>query len=1011
MVKMNRRVRLSIFFLIAATGYASQAVPSVPDSLPSSQPADTTVVTIPETLPQLHLTQVELGPQLVPSTDRLFFDMLLPGESRVLFMELANRGSVSIVLDSLVLPEGSVNVNLALQTLSAGQFIRFPITYTQTDLKSHELEIGIRWNSPEFEVVDISIITLSATPKQPVRTAQSEVIWQRGYIGSRNTAQLTLQNIGTLPVTFPEPPEVPAGVRLSSLPQVLAGETSVIIDVIWLPETSGKFNSSIYLTYQVDFSDGVLEVPLLGEAVQPAFFLDDTLTFGRVYAGSSYRQLAGVSSELDQVIVLSTPTPLEHEGREVIEYDGFRTSVNWLEIGSDLEVFAGSTANLEVVLTPQAAGSYLATVPITQHWKFDQDRDSGQLAELVLNVEAEVLLPLTITADSIDFGPQFVMELTTKSLTVTNNGEVSLSIQPELDSGEKAFSFPPLVFNLNPGDSTEIPVYFRPSDIRDYADVLILRYNTISADPRQVFSELQALEIPLSGSGLDQPLLRLDTIPDVAIDEDLPGPFQIVNLTEIFADANNRISYSIYSPFERNVELTTAVDGWLTASLAPDYHGSGEVVIEAVNELGHVVADTFGVTINPVNDLPRLVEPLRDLVLQEDTAPFVIGRLSEIFIDPDRTLDSVLTQYTIYSPPDDTVRLDQEGEDLLLTIAPDWHGSRSFVVSARDADDTTVVTFDAFKVTVMPVNDPPALANLPEFHLVEDEAAYIDWAPYVHDVDNKDEDLILEFSKAGSGNLSVAFNNKGLTSIVYPESDWFGEVFARVTVTDPAGASVSRDFTLVIESENDPPGSFKGIKPVSREWDQRLRYMGPDTVMVFEWTASPNLDPGDVVTYTWQLMDTTGERILQELPAGPFTNVTAQVDTPGVYLWSVLARDDYGTTTASDTLKIILESTDLTADASEGPLAFAFGPNYPNPFNSNTHISYSIPEYSDVIITVYDAMGREVKVLHSEPQYKGSYEVRWDGRDSAGQQVASGPYVAEIRAGVNTAYLKITVIH
>jgi len=35
----------------------------------------------------------------------------------------------------------------------------------------------------------------------------------------------------------------------------------------------------------------------------------------------------------------------------------------------------------------------------------------------------------------------------------------------------------------------------------------------------------------------------------------------------------------------------------------------------------------------------------------------------------------------------------------------------------------------------------------------------------------------------------------------------------------------------------------------------------------------------------------------------------------------------------------------------------------------------------------------------------------WDGRDSQGQRVASGPYVAGIRAGVNTAHLKLVVVH
>ena len=113
----------------------------------------------------------------------------------------------------------------------------------------------------------------------------------------------------------------------------------------------------------------------------------------------------------------------------------------------------------------------------------------------------------------------------------------------------------------------------------------------------------------------------------------------------------------------------------------------------------------------------------------------------------------------------------------------------------------------------------------------------------------------------------------------------------------------------------------------------------------------------------------------------------------------------------SDTLPLMLESTSSATSVSEGELAFTFGPNYPNPFSDLTRIAYTIPRYSDVVITVYDAMGRKVKVLRAEPHYQGSYVTQWDGRDHQGQRVASGPYVAEIRAGINSAYLKLVVVH
>jgi len=210
--------------------------------------------------------------------------------------------------------------------------------------------------------------------------------------------------------------------------------------------------------------------------------------------------------------------------------------------------------------------------------------------------------------------------------------------------------------------------------------------------------------------------------------------------------------------------------------------------------------------------------------------------------------------------------------------------------------------------------------------------------------------------------------------------------------------------------ENDPPGPFMLQEPVTLEWDQRLRFSGRDTLITFKWEPSPNLDPGDDLHYTLQLMDTT-YRILKELPAGSFTSVMTQMDTSGIFLWAVLARDGEGAVGASDTLPLVLESLSSGVTLDEPELPFSFGPNYPNPFSTLTRIEYTIPQYSDVVITVYDAMGRKVKILLAESQFRGRHLAEWDGRDSQGVRVASGPYVAEIRAGSNIAYLKLLVVH
>jgi hypothetical protein len=45
------------------------------------------------------------------------------------------------------------------------------------------------------------------------------------------------------------------------------------------------------------------------------------------------------------------------------------------------------------------------------------------------------------------------------------------------------------------------------------------------------------------------------------------------------------------------------------------------------------------------------------------------------------------------------------------------------------------------------------------------------------------------------------------------------------------------------------------------------------------------------------------------------------------------------------------------------PVAYAFPPNFPNPFSVSTSFRYELPEQSHVTITVYDVMGRVVADL------------------------------------------------
>jgi hypothetical protein len=71
--------------------------------------------------------------------------------------------------------------------------------------------------------------------------------------------------------------------------------------------------------------------------------------------------------------------------------------------------------------------------------------------------------------------------------------------------------------------------------------------------------------------------------------------------------------------------------------------------------------------------------------------------------------------------------------------------------------------------------------------------------------------------------------------------------------------------------------------------------------------------------------------------------------------------------------------------------------NYPNPFNPETTVKYTLPSKGDVTVTIYDASGAKVATLVDHVlRNAGAYETRWNGRSASGSPVSSGVYFARI---------------
>jgi len=83
---------------------------------------------------------------------------------------------------------------------------------------------------------------------------------------------------------------------------------------------------------------------------------------------------------------------------------------------------------------------------------------------------------------------------------------------------------------------------------------------------------------------------------------------------------------------------------------------------------------------------------------------------------------------------------------------------------------------------------------------------------------------------------------------------------------------------------------------------------------------------------------------------------------------------------------------------------------HPNPFNPRTTITFRLDQAEQVSVGVYDLGGQLVAELVDQRFGAGLHEVDWQGRDVAGQAVASGTYLVILRAAGRIESQKISLL-
>jgi uncharacterized repeat protein (TIGR01451 family) len=311
--------------------------------------------------------------------------------------------------------------------------------------------------------------------------------------------------------------------------------------------------------------------------------------------------------------------------------------------------------------------------------------------------------------------------------------------------------------------------------------------------------------------------------------------------------------------------IYTSPDATGTLSFAPVADSNGVATITVtVNDGGasnNTVVRTFTVTVNPVNDTPAISGLTNAVTINEDGAtdaiPFVIS-----------DAESTATALTVFGRstnttlvPNANIVFNGPGPNRTVTVTPaaNQFGETTITVFVSDGAATNSGTF---RLTVLPVNDAPAISVVTNLIIInEDTATNISLT--VGDLETAAAGLTLSaLSSNPSLTPSISFGGGGSnrTVNIVPATNLSGSATIDVTVVDADGGSNTTSFVLTILPVNDPP-TLGGISDLTIPEDSPLQTVqlggitsgAPDEVQSLTITAvsgNRTLIPDPAVIYT-----------------------------------------------------------------------------------------------------------------------------------------------------------------
>ncbi|MDP6636788.1 MAG: CotH kinase family protein, partial [Phycisphaerae bacterium] len=305
----------------------------------------------------------------------------------------------------------------------------------------------------------------------------------------------------------------------------------------------------------------------------------------------------------------------------------------------------------------------------------------------------------------------------------------------------------------------------------------------------------------------------VNPVADFAVEEDASGT--TIDLSSVFDDVDpgDTLTYQVMLNTNSGLVATGVVGSDLTLSYIENQNGSADITVRATDSAAPALfaEDTFTVTVDPVNDVPTVTDPVADVSVFENDSDTVVGA-SAVFSDADA--GDTLTLSIEGNTNPDLVTVSLNVDELTLSYAADQSGSADITIRATDSGAPGLWVEDTFTVTVHPNNLAPVVSG--EIADVTVNTGADDTVMYLSDVFDDSAgmrptldytvieiDPVTGAQTAGSGLFLYTFTLYG--------NDGVESVFATTTLTFTGAIQQTKAFGNIDINDGMTAATFEGI--------------------------------------------------------------------------------------------------------------------------------------------------------------------------------------------------------